>query len=90
MTEAELMAQFEREYTAEICGKVAPKGLFDFDQDLNCYASYAIHIAYQMWKRAKTEMRTVTIKASNADSYTEEERDLMDALEKINVEVEFV
>lgn len=74
MTEQELMAQFEREVTDE------------FNGENNTVFTY--YECFQMWKRAKTEVRNVRFDKNgvgDTNMYM-----VSDALEQINVKVEFV
>lgn len=88
MTESELMAQFRREYCNEFPQESKRIGTFNWDS--GSYVDLKIEVAYQMWKRAKLETRTVTLNVNELLFMTSTEQVLKTALEKINARVEFV
>ncbi len=90
MNESELMAQFEREYFDQFPDERLSVGAF-VSRD-GVYLVSRVHVAYVMWKRAKREVRYVTL----PKDYTLGVGDWCDPqsieyrLEEINVKAEFV
>ena len=89
MNEAELRALFEREYCEEVYHTYTPqeKGISDLDKYGN-YIIERVFYSYRLWRRAKTEARTVKFDKNgvgDTNMYM-----VSDALERVNVKVEFV
>jgi hypothetical protein len=92
MNEQELMVQFEVAFSTEFAGTALAYEAFTLDEDGE-YQRLAVQVAYQMWKRAKMETRTVKIYGSYEDAdYSEviAVSRVIEQCEKINVKVEFV
>lgn len=82
-------AQFERDYCDAFnlpCN--ATRILFRVD-DVGNYAELKVFVSYQLWKRAKLEVRTVQVDWKYM-SAPERERIKSELLKKANIKVEFV